>query len=117
MSGLAVGINDYDGYPPLDGCVEDAEAICRVLSRDGNDKAAFQFETLFGAGNAGINASKVRSDLSFAIAAADGHNFVFYFSGHGAIDRHYGLELMCQEGTSLAFSEVMTALNNGSFAQ
>lgn len=119
MSGLMVGIDDYGGgIPALDACVADAKAVEEVLSKDGFGQAAFSVQRLHGVDMAsGANAVAMREALGFSVSNAAGHNYVFFFSGHGNVDPIFGLELVCQDGTVLAFSEVMTALNGANFAQ
>jgi hypothetical protein len=77
---LVVGINDYLRCP-LTGCVNDANEMERVLSRDENGDINFQIKKVCNVMS--------RGDLRRIIEdcfSGDADVALFYFSGHGHID-------------------------------
>jgi len=84
---LIVGIDHYEHQPNLDGCVNDADSVARVLRRDefGNTK---NFECLvLKADNerTSINLRALRKAVE-ELFSYDGEAVLFYFAGHGHID-------------------------------
>lgn len=83
---LVVGINYYENFNPLFGCVDDAHAVKAVLERHGDGSVNFGVNLLTGTGP---TASVDRSDLKDRIKALfedDSEVALFYFAGHGHIE-------------------------------
>jgi hypothetical protein len=88
---LIVGINHYANIPSLRGCVADAEEIHRLLARHENDDPNFDCVVKLARDSA---SSMTRAGLRGALTQLFSADFkgeaVFYFSGHGMVDRTGG---------------------------
>ena len=87
---LVVGINHYDHYPPLTGCVNDATRMCELLKWHGNTQEALpNFKTrLLLSGDypdKKITRSRLRNEIETFLDSSKGSADValLYFSGHG----------------------------------
>ena len=78
---LVVGLNDYPGCP-LTGCVNDANAVATLLSKNGDDSPNFDVYKIINKGTRRELLQKIRELFS-------GQNEValLYFSGHGTVDK------------------------------
>lgn len=78
---LVVGLNDYSNCP-LNGCVNDADAVATVLSKNGDNSPNFDVYKITGKGTRKVLLQKIRELFS-------GQNEValLYFSGHGTVDK------------------------------
>lgn len=78
---LVVGLNDYPSCP-LTGCVNDADAVAAVLSKNGDNSPNFDVYKITSKGTRKVLLQKIRELFS-------GQNEValLYFSGHGAVDK------------------------------
>ncbi len=95
---LIVGIDRYDSYPPLAGCVRDAEALEPLLSNNEDGSPNFECRALTTA-----EGDVERKDLLEAIddlfqPGAD--VALLYFAGHGAAADD-DVTLVTQEGTGV----------------
>ena len=77
---LIIGIDDYVGVP-LDGCVNDAEAIGAVLETHGNESPNFEV-LLMTSPSDEITRSKLRESIE-KLFATECDIALLYFSGHG----------------------------------
>ena len=78
---LVIGLNDYPRCP-LDGCVNDANAIANILARNGDNSPNFDVQK--------ITNTATRAELLKGIRALfDGKSDVelLYFSGHGMVSK------------------------------
>ncbi len=80
---LVVGIDDYS-VVPLKGCVNDAEDVASLLSRNDNGNVNFDVQ-LKTSKTDQINKSALRRWISDCFSGDD-DIALFYFSGHGTID-------------------------------
>ena len=78
---LVVGLNDYPGCP-LNGCVNDANDVAAILSKNGDNSPNFDVYKIINKGTRRELLQKIRELFS-------GQNEValLYFSGHGAVDK------------------------------
>lgn len=112
---LIVGIDYYERYPKLSGCVNDACAVKAVLERNENGNLNFATPHLRIAPNEARAIKKI--DLKEAVRQLfddDAEIALFYFAGHGYIDDTGGFLCAsdCQPGDEgLALSEVMIWAN------
>lgn len=76
---LVVGLNDYPSYP-LRGCVNDANAVATLLSKNGDDSPNFDVHKI-------LNEVTRRELLQNIRNLFDGKSDVelLYFSGHGTV--------------------------------
>lgn len=117
-SALVVGIDAYEVGAPLTSCVADANAVTEVLKRDQNGDVNFAVKTMLGEPpNDAVTRQALRPALADALDQARGHDFVFYFSGHGSVDSQFGPAIITQEGEGISMDEILTLLNNADFAQ
>jgi hypothetical protein len=80
---LLVGIDNYRKYP-LKGCVNDAVAMQKVLSRDENDLPNFDCK-LFTAPKKNITKSFLSKQIE-VLFANEADVALFYFAGHGIVN-------------------------------
>jgi hypothetical protein len=93
---LLVGIDDYP-MAPLSGCVNDAEAMERLLSR--HDDGAVNFDTqLLTSDREQVTRARVRAGLE-ALFADPAEVALFYFSGHGT-ENNVGGYLVTSDATA-----------------
>lgn len=78
---LVVGLNDYPNCP-LNGCVNDADAVATVLSKNGDNAPNFDVYKITSKGTRKILLQKIRELFSCQNEVA-----LLYFSGHGAVDK------------------------------
>jgi hypothetical protein len=105
---LLVGIDGYDAFGDLAGCVNDVEAIAPLLARNEDGAPNFQCQTRLG-GPERVTRDGLLADLD-ALLGAPADLAVFYFAGHGAA-LPADVALVTQDGTQVtpgvAMSEVM----------
>ena len=83
---LIVGVDFYDNYSRLFGCVADAGAVQRVLVRHGNGALNFECKSLQGIDvDRRVSRSELRSNIDW-LFASDAEVALFYFAGHGYVD-------------------------------
>jgi hypothetical protein len=77
---LVVGI---DAYPncPLTGCMNDADAVARILERNGDGSANFVVKKVLNVATKGVLRGHIEGCF-----AGDEDVALFYFSGHGYVD-------------------------------
>jgi len=79
---LLVGIDSYDNFDPLEGCVNDVVALTPLLARHEDASLNFDCHTLTSVGG-----SVDRDDLIYALdelLAPGADVALFYFAGHGS---------------------------------
>jgi hypothetical protein len=105
---LLVGIDDFDNFNALGGCVSDVTALRPLLARNQDDSPNFECHALT------TSPGRVtRGDLISAVDAllAPGADVaLFFFAGHGK-ESHQDVTLVTQDGTGsdpgLPFSEFL----------
>lgn len=106
---LVVGINDYPGCP-LYACVEDANAMEAVLSRNENGDPNFEVQKCLDIKNRANLRRLIEECFSGQADVA-----LFYFSGHGTIDASGGCIVTpdCQEGgMGVSMQEILGIVNS-----
>lgn len=112
---LVVGINTYDHFKSLYGCVADATDVARVLERNGDQTRNFGVKSMI-CSNAGDGITK--RELKTAVAELFGEKMqitLFYFAGHGFIDQAGGYLLTseCRSGDEgLSLSDIIVMAND-----
>ena len=107
---LIVGINHYDQGSPLFGCVDDAHAVRRVISRHGDGSIDFDVKLLTGTKSSPVTRARLKDELE-ALFSAPGETALFYFAGHGHIETIGGYLLASDArrgDEGLALSDVLT---------
>jgi hypothetical protein len=112
--GLIVGINHYDHWTPLTGCVPDATEMERVLARNADGSVNFDCRLLTSPGPAAVTKDFLRRQWRELFHDFRG-DILFYFSGHGT-PRDLGGHLVTQDGVAddpgLPMEEVVTLAND-----
>ena len=106
---LLVGIDRYDNFNDLGGCVNDVDAVDPLLSRNEDDSPNFDCQKRTSE-TGGVTRDLLLADLD-ALLAGGVEVAVLYFAGHG--DEHPDdVALVTEDGTDgtpgIAFSEVLT---------
>lgn len=110
---LVVGI---DGYPtaPLSGCVNDANAVAALLSRNADDSPNFDVR-LVTVPSAGLTKQQLRKQIHQLFSHDDAEIALFYFSGHGT-ENDLGGYLVTPDASSydegVNLTEVLTYAND-----
>lgn len=111
---LIVGINHYDRFRPLSGCVADAQAMENGLSRNADGSKNFGCRVLVSPGPVVISRALLRQQWHELFQDFK-EDVLFYFSGHGT-PTEVGGYLVTQDGTpgdpGLAMDDVVTMANN-----
>lgn len=117
---LIVGIDHYQTFTSLSGCVNDANAVADVLARNADRSPNFTTPKVMTATS--VSDAVGRRDLREAIEALfkdDPEIALLYFAGHGYVDETGGFLCAsdCQDGNDgLSLNEVM-AFARGSRAK
>lgn len=86
---LVVGIDNYQGNDVLNGCVNDANAIKKVLERHGDGSLNYDVNCLENIQNKDDLTQKIEDLFN-----GDCESALFYFSGHGYVDKHGAASLV-----------------------
>jgi len=109
---LVVGIDDYPAAP-LDGCVNDAEAMRALLERHDDGSPNFDVK-LVTSENESVTRASLRSAIETLLSFDDAEVALLYFSGHGTENDFDGY-LVTPDATSydegVALSEVLARAN------
>ena len=106
---LVVGINKYP-TSPLKGCVNDAEAVSRILQRNGDNSPNFHIRTELDVETKG----KLKGMIIDCFSRND-DVALFYFSGHGFIDSIGGYLVTpdyCQHDWGVSMHEILEIIND-----
>src|SRR5262245_46864519 len=110
---LLVGIDQYDNFNALGGCVNDVNAVEPLLSRNEDDSPNFDCQKRTGP-TGGVARDALLGDLD-ALLAGGAEIAVLYFAGHGD-GSGADVALVTKDGTNgtpgILFSEVMTRVVN-----
>lgn len=106
---LIVGIDDY-GTSPLNGCINDAEAVADILSKNEDGSPNFDIRLEKNVGTLGELKKMISECFS-----GDADIALFYFSGHGYIDEFGGYLVtpdLAEYDFGVSLQEVLTAANS-----
>ena len=110
---LLVGINQYDHFGSLNGCVRDATVMSSVLARNSDNSVNFNCRLLTSPGADPITRGFLRQQWRELFQDFQG-DVLFYYSGHGT-PTDVGGYLMTQDGTTgdpgLAMNDLLTMAN------
>ncbi|MGW8368740.1 MAG: caspase family protein [Gammaproteobacteria bacterium] len=114
---LVVGINHYAHLPSLFGCVDDANAVTRVLQKHGDGSVNFgvMCRTADSQSNA-VNRGELR-DLIDELFADDSEVALLYFAGHGYVEPigGYLCGSDCQRGDDgLSLTDILSVAHRSS---
>ena len=114
---MIFGIDEYDSYPDLGGCVNDARRIARSLGSHAGEAPNFRTEVHVSTDER-ITRSLLREKANDLFRKEGLDSALFYFAGHGAIVSH-GACLLTQDAEEfdpgIPMAELL-ALANGSTA-
>ncbi|MDA8283670.1 MAG: caspase family protein [Actinomycetota bacterium] len=94
---LLVGIDDYQNFPSLAGCVNDVTALTPLLARHEDATPNFDCQSLTSA-SAGVTRDSLLQAIG-ALVAPGADVALFYFAGHGAQETG-DVTLVTTDGTS-----------------
>jgi hypothetical protein len=112
---LVIGVDYYESIGCLTGCVNDANSVRAILSRNGDGSLNFDVK-LIAAGSA--SSAIVRKNLKNLINELfrDASDIaLFYFAGHGYVENTGGYLLTSESKTGddgLAMNDLLTMVNN-----
>lgn len=110
---LLIGIDHYDNFGDLAGCVNDVEAVVPLLGRNEDGCVNFQCETRTS-DNERVTRDGLLADLD-SLLGSPADLAVLYFAGHGA-ELPGDVALVTQDGTpatpGVAMGEVMAKVAN-----
>lgn len=106
---LLIGIDRYDNFNGLNGCVNDVDALEPLLSRNDDDSPNFDCQKRTS-DTGGVTRDALLADLE-ALFYGGAEIAALYFAGHGD-GRAHDVALVTEDGTDgtpgIAFSEVLT---------
>lgn len=109
---LIVGIDDYPDSP-LQGCVNDAQRIDKLLSINDDHSPNFSTELIISS-KEHITRPVLRSSLN-RLFSCNADIVVFYFSGHGAVDNHGGYLVTqdaIEDNEGIPMSEILVLVHH-----
>lgn len=95
---LIIGIDSYDNFHDLKGCVADATELCELLRQNGDGSPNYECHLLTSPGSQPVNRSTFRRAWQELFDDFSG-DVVFYFSGHGT-PNEIGGYLCLEDSTS-----------------
>lgn len=111
---LIVGINYYQHFSALFGCVDDAHRVNAVLERNSDGTVNFSGKLLTGTGPTDVVTRASLRDSIRELFVGDCETALFYFAGHGHIETTGGY-LLASDARSgdegLPLSDVLTFAN------
>lgn len=116
---LVVGIDHYEHIGQLFGCVNNANSVKTVLERNGDGSVNFGVNLLVGSGEAQPLNKLQLKDAVEELFKGDPDVALFYFAGHGSIERTGGYILATDSSRGddgLSLADVIT-LAHGSRAK
>src|SRR5262249_50883472 len=112
--GLIVGVDQYDSFRGLTGCVADAEKMTEVMGRNYDRSPNYGCKLLTSCNGTRVTRAALSTETQNLFRNFSGDVF-FYFSGHGWLGDTGGL-LVTQDGTpalpGLSMSELLQLANN-----
>lgn len=107
---LVVGIDHYDNFAPLNGCVNDAVAVQAMLARHANGTVNFEVKLLAAADeDTALERNKLREAIQ-ELFKGDSEIALLYFAGHGHIEEVGGFICAgdCETGNDgVSLSEIV----------
>lgn len=113
---LVVGVNQYykQNIPDLDGPINDARAVVRLLERNEDNSRNFTVKAMYGQqGTATVTRDRLREEVT-QLFAGNEDIALFYYAGHGCVANTGGFLVTteCDEGNQgLSLSEVFILAN------
>ena len=80
---LVIGIDGYDSFAPLNGCVNDARSVKAVLDRNDDQSLNFEVKLLVSGMIEDTSAAAIRTALEDLFRNKDIDTALFFFAGHG----------------------------------
>src|SRR5688572_9755081 len=113
---VVVGIDNYANFSPLAGCVNDANAVRSLLSRNEDNSPNFDVRYLTSAmGMPSVSAEVIRTNLESLFGNRDVETALFYFAGHGGLLSGAQGHLCTSDGTGgmpgIALNQVLGIAN------
>lgn len=108
---LVVGINNYP-TAPLNGCVNDATSIARILETNSNGSPNFEVRLITSENN-NIVSSAILNDSIEELFKGDAETALFFFAGHGIINETTNAgHIVSQDGKKGAWGVALSDILN-----
>lgn len=85
---LVIGLDNY-GFARLNGCVNDANEIAKLLARNEDDSKNFDVKKLVDSERFDLKRATIRREID-KLFSGDAEIALFYFSGHGTVTKTGG---------------------------
>jgi Caspase domain len=112
---LVVGVNHYDRYSPLYGCVDDAHSVKACLERNGDGTVNFSVRLLTGTGPTDtVTCANLKREI-VDLFSGDHGMAMLYFAGHGTAEMTGGYVFGSDASDSISgvsLHEVLVLANN-----
>jgi len=107
---LVVGIDEYENFNNLDGCVNDAIEVAERFKYQGDEAASSNYEVKTLVED--VSARRLLAELNY-LFKEDADSVVFYFAGHGMFDESsdFGY-IVSQEGRDPSFGVNLDTIAN-----
>jgi hypothetical protein len=112
---LVVGIDAYIDYP-LTSCVNDARCMAELLGRNDDGSVNYTVTCYTAPEKAPPTRDEFLAMLHDALDAAREHDFVLYYSGHGAAHA-WGTELVVNDEGRVGMEEILTLIHRSQARQ
>jgi hypothetical protein len=112
---LIIGLDYYKNISPLTGCVTDAYSVKSVLERNSNGTINFSTKIRVATNNSNALTRRQLKDLTTELFKDDSEVALFYFSGHGYVEKSGGFLITsdCNEGDDgFPLSELLLLAND-----
>lgn len=110
---LLIGIDAYQNFSPLDGCVDDAKRMCEVLKRHEDGTPNYDCRLFTSSRERPINSALLKQKWNLLFHDFKG-DILFYYSGHGA-QTNTGNQFVTNDGDGtipgLAMNDLLTLAN------
>lgn len=114
---LCVGIDSYESFGDLHGCVNDANAVKNVLERNGDGTKNFDVKLITATSESSYITKNNLKDSIKELFRGDSEIALLYFAGHGTIDEYGGYicSSECERiDDGLSLEEVMQIMSKSS---
>jgi len=115
---LLVGIDEYDNFSSLSGCINDVRALEPLLARNEDNSPNFECQSLTSDRDR-LTRDGVLSAVD-RLFSAGAQQAIFYFAGHGA-ETQADVSLVVQDGTGrtpgVALSEILGIVKTSDVAE
>lgn len=110
---LLIGIDTYQNFTELSGCVDDAKRMCEVLKRHEDKTPNYDCQLFTSSHKRPIDGAFLKQKWNLLFHDFEG-DILFYYSGHGALT-NTGNQFVAHDGSGtipgLAMNDLLTLVN------